>query len=254
MKTHTKILFVLLTAALLLGCNGVNSLIQQAGDAEAITPSDVIIKEERTVTGFSAIEMGAIGILNITQGEGHSLLIEGSDNIVPLIQTSVRNGKLFIEMEKNIVLRDLDSVHQLTFTISVEDLTELTVSGMGKANMESLNTTQLDLVVSGAGDTAINHISADRLNITVSGMGNVELAGSAGHAKIEIPGGGEVKAGDLECQSAEVNISGLGNVTVWVIDQLSGTISGGGSVSYYGNPRTNTNTTGLGKFESLGNK
>jgi hypothetical protein len=39
-----------------------------------------------------------------------------------------------------------------------------------------------------------------------------------------------------------------------VTSQLTGNISGGGSVRYYGSPQTNTESAGLGKFESLGNK
>jgi hypothetical protein len=39
-----------------------------------------------------------------------------------------------------------------------------------------------------------------------------------------------------------------------VTGQLSGKISGGGSVSYYGEPETSTEVSGLGKFNSLGSK
>jgi len=49
-----------------------------------------------------------------------------------------------------------------------------------------------------------------------------------------------VDAGDLKCQTADVTITRLGSVTVWVTDELTGTITRGGSVKYTGDPTTNT--------------
>ena len=72
--------------------------------------------------------------------------------------------------------------------------------------------------------------------------------------RIDISGAGSVNAPDLKIQTANITISGLGGATLWVTDQLTGDISGAGSVSYYGTPQTNTNSSGLGKFKSLGSK
>ena len=80
------------------------------------------------------------------------------------------------------------------------------------------------------------------------------MAGAATSATIVISGAGPIDARELRVQTADVNISGLGGATLWVTDRLTGTISGGGSVSYYGSPQTTTQTSGLGVFKSLGNK
>jgi hypothetical protein len=63
-----------------------------------------------------------------------------------------------------------------------------------------------------------------------------------------------VEAPDLQIQTANVSVSGLGGATLWVTDELSGEISGAGSVSYYGDPQTNTQSSGIGGFKSLGSK
>lgn len=47
-------------------------------------------------------------------------------------------------------------------------------------------------------------------------------------------------AGDLKCQTPDVTITRLGSVTVWVTDELTGTITGGGSVKNTGGPTKNT--------------
>jgi hypothetical protein len=63
-----------------------------------------------------------------------------------------------------------------------------------------------------------------------------------------------VNAPDLKIQTATVSVPGLGSATVWVTDELTGDISGAGTVNYYGNPQVKTNSSGLGNFKAMGNK
>ena len=59
---------------------------------------------------------------------------------------------------------------------------------------------------------------------------------------------------DLRIHTANVKLAGMGGATVWITDQLTGEISGAGSVSYYGSPLTEVKTPGLGKFIALGSR
>jgi Putative auto-transporter adhesin, head GIN domain len=253
MKTKPVIIFILLAAMLSISC-GVTDLVQRVGGGNTITPSDVIITDQRTVSDFTAIDLRSFGKVNLTQGDSVSLTIKGSDNIVPLIHTTVSNGKLIIDMDNNVNVLHVSNKDILTFDITVKDLTDLTISGLGDVQMDTLSTTSFNVTMSGAGNLVLNHLTAESLQVNVSGLGGVEIAGKVTTASFEIPGAGGVKAGDLECQTATVNISGLGGATVWVTGQLTGSISGAGDVSYYGNPQTNTTSSGLGSFKSLGNK
>jgi hypothetical protein len=254
MKNTITFLTLLLAALLLSGCGAFPGLILADQDVETITASDTIITETRDVAGFDKIDMSTFGKVILTQGDAEALTITGSDNIVPLIQTTVRNGTLTIQTEKNINIRNMDKENVLTLEITVVDLTGLTVSGLGDIQMDALSATGLNVVLSGAGNVTLDQLAAEILEATVSGVGNLEIAGKANECNVEIPGAGSVKAGDLECQSATVNISGVGSATVWVTGQLNGSISGAGSVSYYGNPQTDTESTGLGSFKELGGK
>jgi hypothetical protein len=219
-----------------------------------IVPSSNVITEERPVSGFSGIDMRTFGQVLISQGDTESLTVQGSDNIVPLVKTYVRGNTLVIEMEEEINFTNINEDNVLTFTIAVKDLSSLVISGLGNIEMASLTTPKLDIVMSGAGQVVLDKLMADNLEVEVSGLGNVEIAGEVPTARIEIPGAGNVKAPDLKIQSATVKIDGLGNATLWVTDSLTGTINGAGNVEYYGDPATDTQSTGLGNFEALGNK
>jgi hypothetical protein len=252
MKKTIVFLPLLLVVALTLACSRLTDLVP---GGNVITPSDTIITEERDVSGFTGIDMGTFGKVVITQGEDESLTIKGSDNVVPLVKTTVRGGVLSIEMDENINPLGVNNAEDvLSFTITVKDMSSLAVSGLADVEMGSLDLHADALDMSGAGHVQLSELAAQGVDITMSGLGGVEVAGEATHATINISGAGEVDAGDLECQTADVTISGLGTATVWVTDELTGNISGAGNVRYYGDPATNTESTGVGQFESLGSK
>jgi hypothetical protein len=251
MKRSTVFLPLMLIALLTVAC----SLARFVPGGNTITPSNTIITEQRDVSGFTGIDMSTFGKVVITQGDTESLTITGSDNIVPLVKTTVSDGVLEIGMDESItVLPTANAEKVLTFNITLNDMSSLTISGLAEVEMGSLSTSTLALTMSGAGHVSLGELAAEDIDISVSGLGGIEVAGEVTHEAIDISGAGGVSAGDLKCQTADVTISGLGTATVWVTDELNGTISGSGNVRYYGDPVTNTQSTGLGQFEALGSK
>ena len=249
MKAQTIFVSLIILSLVMSGC----SVLSNAG-VKVITPSDTIISENRDVSGFHAIDFSTVGKVNIIQGDKESLNISGPDNLVPEITTTVNNGTLVIKNKENFTVTNLSSKNMLTFTLVVKDLTSLIVSGLGDVQVDALNTSSLALTMSGAGKIQMNQLTTDSLNVNLSGLGGLEMSGTAAQVTIDLSGAGSITASDLQIKTANITISGLGGATLWVSDQLTGTISGAGSVSYYGSPSTNTNSTGLGQFKSLGSK
>ena len=249
MKTRTVFISLLVISMLLVSC----SVLSNAG-VKVINPSNVLISENRDVNGFKAIEFSTFGKINIIQGDKESLNISGPDNLVPEIITTVNNGTLIIKNKENITVTSFNNADILTFTIVAKELTSLAVSGAGDVQIETLSTPSMSLSLSGAGKVQQNQITTDDLKIAISGLGGIDISGQSSRTTIEISGAGNVNAPELKTQTANVTISGLGGATLWVTDQLTGEISGAGNVSYYGNPQASTNSSGLGKFSSLGNK
>ncbi len=249
MKTMNLLLSIL-TALILSGCS---AMVKLAANLETITPSGVIVSEERLVSGFTAIDMRTFGKVTLRQGEAESLTVSGSDNLVELVKTSVRNGVLVIETRQGVTINNPQE-DLLTFEIVVKDLNELTLSGLGTVQMDALRAENFKAVVSGAGELQIQDLQANRLEVTVSGLGGVSIAGKAAEQQVEIPGAGSVHNGDLECAVASVRVSGMGSAKLWVTETLTGEISGSGSVTYYGDPQTTLSTPGLGSFKALGSK
>ena len=251
MKKHFSLLSLIALSLLLTGCV---SILDFTHNGKTIRASNTVMSETREASGFTAIDMRAAGRVVISQGESESLAVRGSDNVVPLVKTSVQDGVLVIEMEETIIVTDMDESNALTFTIGVKDLSALTVSGAGDVEADGLKAPRLDLTIGGAGRINLNHLSVESLLLTIGGAGDVTLSGKADTAVIVISGAGNVQAPDLKIQTADVRVPGLGNATVWVTEILTGSITGAGSIEYYGNPVTDLTNTGLGVFKSLGNK
>lgn len=250
MKKLLKIMIILILESLMVtACS-----FPPIGGNRHIKPSSTIISETRDVSGFTGIDMGTFGKVVLTQGDFESVTVSGSDNLVMLVETNVRNGILYIEPMEDFYVTSFTDENMLTFTVTAREIDRLTISGIGDLEMESLTTPSLDVTVSGGGYIRIDQLVTDDLTIVLSGTGTVELAGEAAQANIEMPGLGDVKMPDLRIHTANVKLAGMGGATLWVTDQLTGEISGAGSVSYYGSPQTNVKTSGLGEFIALGTK
>jgi hypothetical protein len=250
MKISMKVISLL--AAVCLAASGCSSLPGIKG--ELITPSKEIISEARSVENFSGIEMSALGVILLSQRNAVSLTVSGSDNLVPLIRTTVRDGVLVIEPVEDFMVTSFSDENMLTYTIVVKDLDSLVISGLGDVKIGTLAAPTLTLTMSGGGKVRISQLTTGELDLVLSGAGSVELAGVADQTTIEISGAGKVDSPDLKVRAAQVSVPGLGSATLWVTDQLTGNISGAGSVSYYGDPFTELSATGLGGFKSLGSK
>jgi hypothetical protein len=251
MKKHFSLLSLFALSLLLTGCVSVLDFVK---NGKTIRASNTVMSETREASGFTAIDMRTAGRVVISQGESESLSIRGSDNVVPLVKTSVQDGVLVIEMDEIIIVTDMKESNALTFTIGVKDLSALTVSGVGDVKMDGLAASRFKLDMSGAGRIDISGLSVDSLSLTLSGAGDVTLSGEAASADILFSGAGVIDAADLKVQTADINLKGLGNATIWVTETLTGSISGAGNVEYSGNPKTDFKTTGLGVFKSLGSK
>ncbi len=251
MKTRLALLSMVLIAALLAGCG---DLAIGGKTPRTIQASNTFASEDRPVSGFHAIAISTVGNVLLSQGEEESLTIQGSDNVIPLIKTTVVNGVLEIKTDEPLNIVGMQGKNNLTFILKVKQLDGITVSGVAQVNMDQLAAPSLDLTLSGAGKVNLQMISGMSLKVTVSGVGDVTLSGIYRTAEFVISGAGPLNAADLRLQTADVKVSGVGSVTLWVTDRLTGTISGGGSVSYYGNPQADTSTSGVGSFKSLGDK
>ena len=213
-----------------------------------IVGSRKVATETRDVSGFTAVDLSSVGTLIIQQGSVELLSITAEDNIFPYLKTDVVGNNLRIGVRDNI---NLNPHEEIIYNLTVIDLERLESSGIGKIEMGSLNTDELDVDISGASDLRILNLNARDFNLDLSGVGNVEISGSAEQQRVDLSGAGNYEAGDLKNEYARIEISGTGQAVIWAEKELDVEISGMGNLQYYGDPALITDLSGIGRLEKL---
>jgi Putative auto-transporter adhesin, head GIN domain len=181
-----------------------------------------VITESREVSGFEEIVLDGSGRVEVAVSGSESLTIEAEDNIMPLLETQVRDGRLVLGNTRSI-----SPTVDVVYTITAATLDGLDISGSG--------------VVVATG------VDGTDFNVDISGSGNVELEGTlSGLLSVSISGSGEFDGESLSSPEGRVDVSGSGNAVVNVTDSLAVSVSGSGDVSYIGQPTVDSAVSGSG--------
>jgi hypothetical protein len=205
-------------------------------------------KERRDMSGFDGIGFGISGNLYVKTGSGFDVRLEGDASYLNDIKTVVRNGKLHIYIDKIAFFRN----EKADVFVTLPVLTSLSVSGSGKAIVESpVKGENIDFSVSGSGRLETESVESSLLDCSISGSGDIFIkSGKIGKAKLQISGSGGFSAEEAEIKEMETGISGSGSCRCNVTESLSARISGSGNVIYSGNPRLDVRSSGSGHVRS----
>jgi hypothetical protein len=251
-ETMKKKIFLLVclfasTSLLAVSC----SLIGGRGLAGGVTGSGNIQTETRNPGAFQAISIEYPGAkINVQQGNKESVEIQADDNLLPQLSTEVLAGRLTIKSRETNWKTSVNPSTQVKITITARDLNEIVLSAeVGDLEVKDLRADTLKLVLSGGAQVKLNGIQIDLLDSELSGAGDIQASGIANEIKLILSGLGNFNAADLKTNTATVELSGMGNATVRVEKELAATITGAGSINYFGNPRVEQNVKGAGSVK-----
>lgn len=180
-----------------------------------------VLKTETRQPGmFTNVKYLIKGNVSIVKGEGAEVTVSAQENLLPLLETEVVNGTLFISFGNHAVVTDSAVVVQIT----VPEVRELTFSGNGQVFSQQ-------------------PISS----INLAGNGNITCSGETEQVLVKLSGSGSVNLEKMVARKALVKITGNGNVSLNVTDQLDVAIQGLGVVYYSGMPQVQQNITGMGQ-------
>lgn len=213
---------------------------------DIIIGSGRVIQETREVKSFNAIDISGAFHIYLSQGEEESLVLETDDNLMELVDTYVRGGKLYIET-RGIGIRN----SSMKAYITVKDLNEIGASGAVKINGKTpLEFDRLDVDVSGAAEIEME-LYGNQMNLEISGAGKSYLHGEIEKVRISLSGASKTNAEELYTRVMDIDISGAGSASVNARDQLTASVSGAGNVRYIGDPKVKSNISGAGKVNRI---
>lgn len=224
------------------------SIVAPSAHAASITGSGRVITETRTVGDFVAVGNSGSTDVELRQGPTTLVQVQGDDNIVPLIETVVENGRdgptLQIRARRN---SSYSTRSTLKVLVTTPRLVAVGNSGSGDIRMEAFNTPSLKVALSGSGNLAFSGLQTEDLSIGISGSADVRGAGRATKTAVSISGSGDVKLADLRADEVRVGIAGSGDAEVNATRTLNVSIAGSGDVTYVGSPALKSSIAGSGE-------
>jgi len=204
--------------------------------------------ETRELNSFSAVDLASIGNVIVEYGERESLRIEAEENLLPYLESEIEGGTLKLGHREGINILPTQGIF---YYLTVRELDEVRVSGLGNIDVPRLEGTQVEIRLSGAGDINVEEVNTKKLDVLLSGLGNLTIdSGEVANSDIQLKGAGSYNAGNMASEVVTVDVSGMGSAAVWARDSLDATISGGGSVQYEGRPQVTQQITGLGEVRA----
>jgi hypothetical protein len=178
--------------------------------------------EKRDLPAFTSIETSGAFEVEVQCQQPASFEMEADDNILPLVQSEVRDGVLHLNTTKSY-----SSTGGIVARIKVP-------------NLASIKTT-------GAGKFRLSDVKNDSFEIHSTGAAQVVASGQTKAAKISSTGAGEIDAHNLRADKADVEVTGAAAIDVNAVDELNVRVSGAGRVTYSGNPKVTKNVSGAGQ-------
>lgn len=242
MKTIKKSLILSFVLLVCVSCNMVGG----------VKPSDNYITRNYKVAEFDQMKLNTVGNINFLQSTDGttSVKIYGPDNILDLIEVSVKNRKLFIEFKKK---NQIKNVKKMQIDITSPNLSGLEFEGVGNIDLgESLSADELGIRFTGVGNLVAKGITCQSIHVSSNGVGDVNLSGKSESVTLSNNGVGNISASKLEGNTVHVSAKGVGNVTCWANEYLKASTSGVGSIKYKGNPsEKNLSKNGVGSIKSF---
>ena len=180
-----------------------------------------MVTEVRPVQGFTAVSVSGGGNLIIEQTGVESLEITAEDNILPIIQSEVTDGRLDLRPAPGT---SFNTSVRVQYRLTVRDLTEIDASGVSQVEASGLDTKVL---------------------ITrLSGVSSLTATGVASDHELDISGVSRCDAPELQSRDVTAVLSGASSALVRVSDTLTVTASGASSLQYLGDPVVESSISG----------
>jgi hypothetical protein len=232
---------VVIAAPAALGCG-----ISVDWDGPAVAGSGVRTSVTRTVAVFDRVDVGGEYDVVIRVGAAPSVVLEGDDNLLPLIRTEVRGGTLHIDSEDDLRSRD-----PIRITIGVSALNGVHSGGSSDVAVRDVRSEAFDASVAGSSELTANGEFGD-LSASISGSGEIHMNGTADAIDGDVSGSGELDLLQVRgARSARIDVSGSGDASLQVSERLDASVSGSGDVRYRGQPRVAADVSGSGSVERI---
>jgi hypothetical protein len=214
-----------------------------------LTGSGNLVTQEEAISDFDKVDISQSFDVDVTQGEGFSVVVRVDDNLVEHLQVEKQGSTLRIGLKENRSYSISNATLQAEVTMP--ELTGLEVSGASDANITGFKSAE-DLILDASGSSTIEgDIEAGDVTVDLSGSSEATLSGSGQDLNIDVSGSSDLDLSDFPVADVNIDASGSSTATVNASGRLDVDASGASNVFYLGDPSIGTiDTSGSSSVEA----
>lgn len=201
----------------------------------------VVVEESRPINEeFTAVTASEGLDVFVNQGPQFGIRVEADENVMELIGTDIRDGKLRVHAIKNIG-RATKNIY-----VTLPEITALYASsGADLLAQGSIETDKIRLDASSGADLQVD-LTADEVEADCSSGADIRISGRANLMYADASSGSGIKAQDLEVKVCHANASSGADIRVLVSESLMADASSGADIRYSGDARVESRKSASG--------
>ncbi|MEH6681734.1 MAG: head GIN domain-containing protein [Sediminicola sp.] len=240
MTTLAKITISLILALFLSSCG----LDINFGDGKK--GNGTVATETRTVTeDFTAVTASEGLDVFVVQGKTLGIEVEADENIIDLIGTDIKNGRLTIHAIENI------GKATKTVRVTLPEITALESSSGADLIVENaIEADKIDLDATSGADLEVE-LSANEINASASSGADITVSGKVNVLFADASSGADISAKELLSKICHAEASSGADISVNISESLTADASSGGDISYIGEGNVQKNKSSSGSVHKL---
>lgn len=266
-----KTLIILLVLAAVATAAGAVFCVASTFCDKALKGSGHVVTRTVTLTAFDEVEASRAVNVILIEGTSQQAEIKADDNIIDYVVVRVEEGELKIGIDPSI-----QSISNVNVTVTVptdgkikqleansaariashvvlqsNDL-ELNTSSAAAIDVKA-NVTKCDAEATSASEIKAD-IEASECKIETSSAAKIFLSGSADRCELEASSAATFNADDFVVNRYDIEVSSAANAVLHCMQVLTGSVSSGASVSYFGDCQNKAGASSGGSISHSGQR
>jgi hypothetical protein len=209
------------------------TFISTNAKAQKIKGSGNVIKESRSIDGFTGLRTRSNIYVELTQGP-YQMEIEAEDNVMEYVETRVIRNNLIIEIDDDIKLK---TEKQVKVYLQMPELEFVEVSEASTLSAKSVIKTP-ELRIEATEASSSNFIlDVKTLRIALSGTAKLRATGYSVKQYIKVEEASSYEASQLKSEDIDISGSGAGKAEILAFNSIFGDLSEASYCKYFGEPK-----------------
>lgn len=214
---------------------------------DCVAGSGNVTSDMRNLVEFKRVSASTGVNVYLEKGDEASARVEAEDNIIELVKTEVRGGKLEVYMD-----RCIRNIKPVNVYVSFQEIEELDAQSAGRIIGRSvIEGENIKIDAGSAGEVEVE-VEAIDVTLDAGSAGTITIEGKADNLYADASSSGKINAFELVAEVVDASASSAGVAQVYASLKLKAKATSGGKVQYTGDAEVDEETSSAGVVRKMG--